>query len=488
MPDVTRISRLVFFMALALNCWFMWTGFGNTLDEYHSFRQSQTAITAYYLERNGFSPDYETPVLGVPWPVPLEFPAYQAIVATVHSLGTGLSLDESGRLVSMVFFWLCLFPLWHIMNYYLKDKSNTLLFLSLVLVSPTYIFWSRAFMIESTALFSGLTGIWLLMEYARSRKYLLLLPVTVAFSLCGTVKLTTFVVMTVPAVLAIYDVLKSEGRPKAGPDFRLLLIFAFVVPYALSIAWTVWAEGVRELNPLAARLFSRDSMVEWNFGNFNQKLLVFFILTALFCILLLINKKSRYRKLIIASFGCFAAGPLIFSNLYLRHDYYYFANFVFLVAALFLTALSMSGNSRAGVRFVGRSLYIAVFMVFVGVYLVIYYPAQRNNHTEILEFSAKIREQTNENDVLLIYGHDWKPLIPYYCGRKAVMDIYDYDPGTVNASKIIYGDNRNSIKAMIVKNEYLENTDFIRRRIALFGLDSVPVIEDSRFGTVFIKK
>jgi hypothetical protein len=42
--------------------------------ENHSFRQTQTALTAWWFVRDGFSFAYLTPVGGPPWSIPFEFP------------------------------------------------------------------------------------------------------------------------------------------------------------------------------------------------------------------------------------------------------------------------------------------------------------------------------------------------------------------------------------------------------------------------------
>ena len=95
---------------------------------------------------------YETPVLGPPWSIPFEFPLYQWLVAAVA--GTHLlPLDQAGRLVSVVFFLLTLIPTHSLLAALRIPGPMRLVFLSLVLVSPFYLFWSRTFLIESTGLF-----------------------------------------------------------------------------------------------------------------------------------------------------------------------------------------------------------------------------------------------------------------------------------------------------------------------------------------------
>src|SRR5262245_3990911 len=68
---------------------------GQPLLEYESFRQTQTALTVYWMIHDAWRFDYETPVLGYPWSVPFEFPIYQSLVALISS-SLGVSIDRVG--------------------------------------------------------------------------------------------------------------------------------------------------------------------------------------------------------------------------------------------------------------------------------------------------------------------------------------------------------------------------------------------------------
>lgn len=72
------------------------------LLESHGFRQPQTALSAYWLRDGADFLRYITPALGYPWSVPFELPWYQWLAAHLSAL-TGLELDPSGRLVSLIF-------------------------------------------------------------------------------------------------------------------------------------------------------------------------------------------------------------------------------------------------------------------------------------------------------------------------------------------------------------------------------------------------
>jgi hypothetical protein len=54
---------------------------GQPILDWYTFRQTQTALTSYWMCHGGFKLAYETPVGGYPWALPLEFPLYQYLVA-----------------------------------------------------------------------------------------------------------------------------------------------------------------------------------------------------------------------------------------------------------------------------------------------------------------------------------------------------------------------------------------------------------------------
>ncbi len=126
--------------------------------DFYSFRQTQTALTAYWLGQNGFSLAYETPVAGPPWSIPFEFPLYQYLVALV-SQASHISLDASGRLVSFLFLVLCLVPARAITRNLKLSDSAFYIFAALLMSSPLYLYWGRTFMIETATLFFSIAGI-----------------------------------------------------------------------------------------------------------------------------------------------------------------------------------------------------------------------------------------------------------------------------------------------------------------------------------------
>ncbi|MFA6176538.1 MAG: hypothetical protein WC765_08180, partial [Phycisphaerae bacterium] len=97
------LSLIALFSLLVLAVWGMTRQWDKPLLDMHSFRQTQTAMSAYYMAKDPrMFFNYITPVLGKPWELPLELPIYQWIVARWHNVSE-MGLDQSGKLVSIAF-------------------------------------------------------------------------------------------------------------------------------------------------------------------------------------------------------------------------------------------------------------------------------------------------------------------------------------------------------------------------------------------------
>ena len=117
------------------------------------FRESQTAISAYYLVDN--IPNilkYETPVMGNPWMIPFEFPFYQFFVS-IFAEQDPQNIRDIGRLISLLFFFGSVFIWKDILDILGLAKDTKKAFLLILLASPIYFSYSFAVMIESSAIF-----------------------------------------------------------------------------------------------------------------------------------------------------------------------------------------------------------------------------------------------------------------------------------------------------------------------------------------------
>jgi hypothetical protein len=105
--DYATVALLILIAGLfCFDVFILIYGINNGIND---FRQSQTALTAYWLDREPHGLAYITPVLGYPWSVPFEYPVYQWIVVLLMKVGVPLVVG--GRIVSFAAFVGCLVPL-----------------------------------------------------------------------------------------------------------------------------------------------------------------------------------------------------------------------------------------------------------------------------------------------------------------------------------------------------------------------------------------
>ena len=85
-PGPDFLGAIAVGLLLLHAAYFLWIGLDHPALDFYAFRQTQTALSAYWLWHDGFRLAYETPVLGAPWAIPYEFPLYQWLVALLPHL------------------------------------------------------------------------------------------------------------------------------------------------------------------------------------------------------------------------------------------------------------------------------------------------------------------------------------------------------------------------------------------------------------------
>jgi hypothetical protein len=464
-----RIVAIVtfFLVCLIYSLWVVSIGWDHTITDYHGFRQTQTAISVEYMIGNAPTLAYETPVFGPPWSIPFEFPLYQWLVAGVVD-STGTSLVEAGRYVSVAFFLLSLIPGYLILRQLEQSPAASLVVLSLVLISPFYLFWSRTFMIESTALFFSLTYLAASMGAVEAARPWLRLAAMLFGIMAAVVKITTFAIFLVAVVVLIARRLKAGRVTGRQPWARLLgeLLFLAVVPVAFGVLWTRFADAQKALNPQARFLVSSE-LHAWAFGTLEQRLspetwkvilrgallavdpLV--LAGGLLAVVATAGATRRLRGYCLSCLGLYLLGPLLFMNLHSAHEYYAYSNALFLVVAagLGLAALA-NGNPLA--RRIGLVLLPLVFGLEYFRHRDYYLPIQQTNFVYFANLGQVIEQGTQEAEILLTIGLDWSPEVPFYSRRRALMirgtpqegltrleaaldQLAEYTPGAVVVSK-----------------------------------------------------
>ncbi len=436
--------RILFIFSLMFFLASISIGWNSTLLDYYGFRQTQTAITVSYLLKGGPWLAYETPVLGPPWSIPFEFPLYQWIVASAVKVG-GFPIDQSGRFVSVLFFILAIYPIFKILKALKLTTNNILLILSLICFSPQYIFWSRTFMIESTALALSLYYLWIVFLYFENRdssqkKWHILAGVALFGALAGMVKITTYFTFIFGALLLFLLQLYRQIKEGTDDKKKLVLVeikfifFAFVIPTAATLLWISFADSQKSLNPLADFLTSA-SLKTWNFGTLADRLsmttwslfyqrtitdligenkLLFIVgYCGLFC-------NSKYLKIALVSLLLFLIPLCTFTNLHFVHSYYVYGNGIFLIVALGVIIANFVDSDISFKRATGYVLLMIMIICSIAHYYTNFWPAQGATSC-YAEIKKDVDAYTSDKDILLIFGADWSSEMPYYLERRTAM-------------------------------------------------------------------
>lgn len=460
--------RVLFALVLVISCWAMTIHLRKPLLGPHAFRQTQTAISAYYMAEDArMFADYITPVFGKPWRLPLELPVYQWLVARWHNL-TGMPLDPSGKLVSVLVWLACLGPAWVLLRSLRFSSQQCLLALMVLLSSPLYLFWSNAFLIESTGLFFAIS----MVACAVRGQEMKSVPWLLACFLFGVLAILCKVTTWAPAVgvgglLLVFrdgwppwrrvwpatDVMPVGGASVRNAFVRREAAFlvaascCLLLPLVPGKLWIRYGDSIKAANPYAREITisTLPHMVKWNFGTWEQKLdpatwqvigqhvtdqlLVPFPLIGPFLMVLIlvagpIASPKRIPFVLVFLAG-FVAGPLVFTNLYFEHSYYWCANGIWLLLAVgtALAGISDFRPDRVWPQVTAMTLAALIALAGFTVWFQRFLPIltalpTREQITE--NWTKPVQRVVPLGRTLLIVGHDFNPVGLYYAERKGI--------------------------------------------------------------------
>lgn len=443
-------------------------GFQPWITDQHAFRQAQTAIVTQYLSGPADLFTGQLPVLGSPWSVPFEFPIYQALVKLLSEV-SGLALNTCGRLVSVGFFLMALACLARLCRQF--EVRHPILVCSVVALTPLYVFWSRTFMIETTAVAFMLWFATIQVDVYRDRQ--LDAGRTAWLFVAGMaavlVKVTTLLPLL--AVALAFQALKAwRGRHQRATLMPALVpLMAQGAVLAVGAAWVKYSDMVKERNPLAEGLTSHN-LQAWNWGTLHQRLdpHVWFVLLsrtaeiffpreavgaignsfavraagfffpdeavervgnslALFVALLLafvaaFGRCTPQRKRLVGlCLLLFVIPYLSFTNLHFVHNYYQCANAIFLCAALGLAFEgAIAGASHAGQAWLWLGGHALALLLLANCALrtMDFYAAQPERNAALAE---QVRRTSAPGKAIIATGLDWSSQTPYQAGRRALM-------------------------------------------------------------------
>jgi hypothetical protein len=459
------------------------------LDRYE-FRQLQTALSTYWIAHEGWRLDYPTPLFGPPWSIPMEFPTYQVIVAAWANF-TGWPLEQTGRFVSVLFFAATLPAVYDLLAVARLAPSRRGIVLAVILSCPVYLFYGRAFMIETTALAGAVWFLALLRRSLATPHWGWITATTLAATFAALTKITTFLVFGLPAVAMVVATLRAVLRESGIGRQILRPCLAALVPalvaLTLGYAWVRHADAVKHGNPFTGFLASSELHL-WNYGTWAlrtdpsywikiQETVSGYLLaegSLALALLWVPFAPGRVRAVAAVAVLAFFSGPLVFANLYHIHDYYYAANAVLLsgAAGLLLAAVWDDPRLPRGANWLALLLTLSFNL---HAYYRGYYSHHRNPAPPPPALAPIIRDTVPADGVVLIYGADWNPLLPYYFQRRAVMVPGDRENETAVLEDVLARLPPRHIAAMVIHGDKLRaRPDFIRERVTRFGLSPEP--------------
>ena len=483
-------------LLLVAALWVMTRAWDASLLDRYQFRQTQTALTAYWMQHEGFHLAYPLPIFGPPWSVPHEFPLYQWLVA-VLAQGTGLSLVSSARVVGIIFFLLTLPAVYGLASWVEPDRRRRLLVPAAVLVTPICLFYSRTFMIESCAC---ALAVWFLYAHFRNLRHTdwrWTLATTVLGVLAALVKITTFAPFGLVAMgYSAYQIWHAGRRVPGQPDpGRGSLILACVVPALVALAagiwWIAFSDALKRANPYAEMLTSAN-LRPWIYGALSQRWdpvfwrligreLALGVLSAAMLLLLLVGFvviASRYRRAALLCVGGFLIGPLLFSNLHAVHEYYFFPSALFAAAAAGLVLAGVMASPRLGTSIKG--LVLAAFFILQAANFNRYYAITlRTPPVPPPPLAELIRLATPEDGVVLIHGWDWNTLLPYYAQRRAILVPSGREENPDMLLKVLAQLRPVSVSALVIAGPHQHDLSFIQWRTGQLNLSDTPVAKSA---------
>lgn len=404
----------------------------------YAFRQTQTAISAFWIARGESWLAYPTPVLGAPWSIPFEFPLYQWLVAGLADWIPGITLDQAGRLTSQLFFFACLWPAWRIATNWRNGPSIFRVCAVVVLLSPLYVFWSRSFMMESVVLFFSLWFVAAVVDFLRRANPYGFAEMALTGSLAACIKITTYVGFAYAGALIVCVMLLGYGWRSWTPK-RLLPAALTGLAVAMSLlallVWLHFSDDLKQLNWYARGLVAgAHGMLTWNFGTVAQResakiwhvalirapnealggWIVFLLATVYAAFRLAWRQKVIFALLVLLYLSVF----FTFTNLHIIHHYYQYANSIFLVAAVGYALYAGIPKDR---------LWMSTFLVVVcvvevaGFYRYFYADLVEPNRQEQMMLATFVRKNVPRSEILVTFGLAWSSEVPYYSERRAVM-------------------------------------------------------------------
>lgn len=483
-PWESRLAMGIFLVCLVFHFWGVSVGWQSKNLPGNEFREAQTALSAYWIKAdNDFSLAYPTPVVGKPWSIPMEFPLYQWTVVATGKV-TGWGLTKAGRAVSIACFYLTLPAVFLLLRRWDVAPGHRWLVLAVVVTCPFYVYFARAFLIETMALMFSL---WFWVAFERSvagRSQGWLAVAILAGTGAGLVKVTTFMLYLLPAAWWAIARLWATRRGTWRTDLGWMTA-AVAIPFAATLWWLHFADLTKAQNVLG-QVFTSTNLRDFNWGTWSSRVggewwemrwriirdELTWLPAGLICGVVGLGGGWRRWGAIAACLAIFGAAFLIFPILYALHNYYYVANTLLLLVAMGL-ALVAGVESGLG-RTLAYAVVACVLMAQGWRYLEHYYPGQAAISPGGDGLTRALQATTNPREVIVVLGRDWSSIIPYYTQRRAMMIRSDIGADPARVEQALAALDGEKIGALVLEG-HPAGEQWLIDRVAARGIDPRPV-------------
>ena len=422
----------------------------------------------------------------------MEFPLYQWTAAW---LGQQFDLTTalSGRVVSIFCFYLCLPAIVLLLREIRFQPEQINYVLVLVLTAPVFIYFTRAILIESTALCFSLWFLYGFIRLSRSAHWGWWLLTFICGSLAAVVKVTTFMVWGIGALVGgiwwFLKIRRTLGAEQANRNLSWAAISA-IPPILAGIWWVATADRIKRQSPDGLFLTS-ENLRDFNLGSWSDRIdfsvwesLIQNFSFALFpgwifAILGLGGLAAavmRKSPMILIIFLWSIAVWLTFPGLYQIHDYYFYA--MALIPLLAIGCFVREFGQGLPAQIMAPLVVLAVSGIQLNGYFEKYAPSQFLNSNGGERMELFIRDTFPADEAVVVLGESWSPSIAYYMERRCLMirDPFTRDPDAFEELLEKWKDV--PVSGLLITADYRGNTDLIAALTAQFDLESPVLLTD----------